>query len=98
MKDYYNASYLESFLQIIGFLLPLLLINVNFNYIHFGLAFIFVNIRGLLQHDYRFIWMVGNHHLLHHQYPKYNFSEYWIDKMFETDKNESSSSVECVVV
>jgi sterol desaturase/sphingolipid hydroxylase (fatty acid hydroxylase superfamily) len=24
------------------------------------------------------IW-IGNHHLLHHQFPAWNFGEYWLD-------------------
>jgi len=39
----------------------------------------FLNIRGMLRHDKRGIWLVGNHHLLHHQYPHYNYGEVWLD-------------------
>jgi lathosterol oxidase len=42
-------------------------------------AFVFVNIRGLLQHDKRCIWLIGNHHLLHHKYYVCNYGQYWID-------------------
>jgi sterol desaturase/sphingolipid hydroxylase (fatty acid hydroxylase superfamily) len=38
----------------------------------------------MMRHDDRFSWLIGNHHILHHKYPKYNFGEYWIDKMFGT--------------
>jgi len=40
---------------------------------------ILLNLRGMLRHDERGIFLVGNHHLLHHRYPKYNYGEYWID-------------------
>jgi len=39
----------------------------------------------MLRHDNRFIWLIGNHHILHHKHPKYNFGEYWLDKLFQTD-------------
>ena len=45
----------------------------------------------MLRHDKRFIWLIGNHHILHHKYPRYNFGEYWLDKLFRTNypnKNE----------
>jgi sterol desaturase/sphingolipid hydroxylase (fatty acid hydroxylase superfamily) len=25
------------------------------------------------------VYIIGNHHLLHHKYPNYNYGEYWID-------------------
>ena len=36
-------------------------------------------------HDFRFAKLVGNHHLLHHKYLVYNYGEYWIDKLFNTN-------------
>ncbi len=39
----------------------------------------------MLRHDKRFVWLIGNHHLLHHKYPRYNFGEYWLDKLFKTN-------------
>jgi sterol desaturase/sphingolipid hydroxylase (fatty acid hydroxylase superfamily) len=38
-----------------------------------------LNIRGMMRHDKRGTWLVGNHHLLHHQYPRYNYGEVWLD-------------------
>ena len=32
----------------------------------------------------RFIFLIGNHHLLHHKYPNYNYGEYWIDSLCRT--------------
>jgi len=40
--------------------------------------------------DHRFTWLIGNHHLLHHKYPPYNFGEYWIDKMFKTNYHDAT--------
>jgi sterol desaturase/sphingolipid hydroxylase (fatty acid hydroxylase superfamily) len=39
----------------------------------------------MLRHDNRFSWLIGNHHLLHHKYVKYNFGEYWIDCLCGTN-------------
>jgi hypothetical protein len=47
-------------------------------------SLIIVNIRGMLRHDVRYIWLIGNHHILHHKYPQYNFGEYWLDTLFDT--------------
>jgi sterol desaturase/sphingolipid hydroxylase (fatty acid hydroxylase superfamily) len=48
------------------------------------MAFVFVNIRGLMQHDKRCNWLVGNHHLLHHTYYVCNYGQYWIDFVLRT--------------
>ena len=45
---------------------------------------VIISIRGYMRHDDRFSFIVGNHHLIHHQHPKYNFSEYYIDYLFGT--------------
>jgi sterol desaturase/sphingolipid hydroxylase (fatty acid hydroxylase superfamily) len=39
----------------------------------------------MLRHDHRFIWLIGNHHILHHKYNHYNFGEYWLDSLFKTN-------------
>ena len=59
---------------------------------NFVYSIIILNIRGMLRHDYRFIWLVGNHHLLHHKYPQYNYGEYWLDYLFGTNLNNN----ECI--
>jgi hypothetical protein len=38
-----------------------------------------LNIRGMMRHDEKFVFLIGNHHLLDHKYPKYKFGEFWID-------------------
>lgn len=37
-----------------------------------------------MRHDHNFIWLIGNHHLLHHKNINYNFGEYWIDYLCNT--------------
>jgi sterol desaturase/sphingolipid hydroxylase (fatty acid hydroxylase superfamily) len=39
----------------------------------------------MMRHDDRLIWLIGNHHLLHHKYPLYNFGEYWLDSLMGTE-------------
>jgi len=81
-SDTYVAHYLESPFQGLGILFPLLFIKFNL-YIFLFSIFI-VNLRGMLRHDNNYIWLIGNHHLLHHKYPQYNFGEYMLDKIFGT--------------
>jgi sterol desaturase/sphingolipid hydroxylase (fatty acid hydroxylase superfamily) len=88
-KDTYVGHIIEGPFQGIGVLFPLLLIKLNIKTLICSL--IIINIRGMLKHDKQFIWLIGNHHILHHKYPKYNYGEYWLDKLLGTDypnKNE----------
>lgn len=82
VKDTYVAHYIESPFQGMGILFPLLFIP--FQVWPFLFSATFVNLRGMLRHDHRFVWIIGNHHILHHKHPQYNFGEYWIDKFFGT--------------
>ena len=79
MLQTYAGHWLEGPFQGLGLLLP-------FRYPCWQLlaALILVNVRGVMRHDERFVWLIGNHHLLHHKHPKYNFGEYWIDKLCGT--------------
>lgn len=80
--DTYTGHPLEGPFQSIGFALPLLFFP--FDVWAFVIAATLVNARGMARHDDRAAWLIGNHHLLHHQYLKYNFGEYWLDKLFGT--------------
>jgi len=77
--DTYHGHTLETLFQGIGFFTPLLFFDVC--WISFLCAFLFVNLRGMLRHDPRGSWLVGQHHLLHHKYPQYNFGEEWLDRI-----------------
>ena len=48
------------------------------------IASLMIAARGYMRHDHRYSFLIGNHHLLHHKNPKYNFGEYWIDSLFGT--------------
>ncbi len=80
--DTYRGHFIEGPFQSLGFLLPFLF--YDFNLVELIIAGIFVNIRGMMRHDNRTIWLIGNHHLLHHKYFNINYGEYWIDNLFGT--------------
>jgi lathosterol oxidase len=80
--DTYTGHILEGPFQSLGFLLPLLFFE--FSLIEFLAAYVFVNVRGMMRHDDRVVWLIGNHHLLHHRYFNCNYGEYWLDWLFDT--------------
>jgi len=80
----YTSHIIEKPLSYAGALIPYLFICPSPNYYAILLSLLFINIRDALRHDKRFIHIVGDHHLLHHQYPQYNFGEEWLDNFFWT--------------
>lgn len=79
-----TSHIIEKPLSYIGLFIPYIFIqDVNNN--SFIISFLFIIIRDALRHDKRFIWLVGEHHLLHHKYPQYNFGEQWLDRFFWTE-------------
>jgi len=80
--DTYTGHILEGPFQGIGMLLSFTLIK--YSIVERILTIVLVNLRGMLRHDERGIFLIGNHHLLHHKYPNYNFGEYWLDYLFGT--------------
>jgi sterol desaturase/sphingolipid hydroxylase (fatty acid hydroxylase superfamily) len=77
----YVAHWAEGPLQCLGVVPPLLCFGCNGS---FWTAAVVLQLRGVARHDPRSTWWIGNHHLLHHKYPRYNFGEYWLDHMFGT--------------
>ncbi len=80
--DTYVGHFIEGPFQGLGVFFPLLFIE--FNVSTFLCSLLAINIRGMLRHDHRSIWLIGNHHILHHKYPQYNYGEYWLDSLFGT--------------
>ena len=80
--DAYVGSNWEGIIQSAGIFIPYLLNRFPLPYLF--IAGFLTNLRGLIRHDNRYIWLIGNHHLLHHKYPNYNYGEYWIDKLCGT--------------
>jgi lathosterol oxidase len=72
----------ENIIQNLGVLVPCFY-YVNSIY-YLIIAYILISIRGAMRHDNKYSWLIGNHHLLHHKYPKYNYGEYWLDYLCGT--------------
>jgi lathosterol oxidase len=82
---YYDTNeghIIEHVVQPLGIFLPIFC--YGFLWKSFLIAYFIIAARALMRHDHRFVWLIGNHHLLHHKYPKYNFGEYWIDVLCGT--------------
>lgn len=80
--DTNHAHWSEGLIQSSGILLPFLVYSPN--WIEFGLACVFTNIRGHARHDIRTAWLIGNHHMLHHEFGNKNYGEYYLDWLFGT--------------
>lgn len=80
--DTNHGHILETSIQSLGLVLPFLLFRVHIY--SFFVACMILGTRGCMRHDHRCSWLIGNHHLLHHKYPSYNFGEYWLDQFFGT--------------
>ena len=48
------------------------------------LSFVFIAIKGMMRHDDRCTFIIGNHHLLHHKHKNCNYGEEWLDYLFNT--------------
>ena len=93
-RDTYLASSVETVFQGVGIFYPTIYLTINstsqaylveiISYDYLLLALFIVNIRGMMAHDRRFIWLIGNHHLLHHKYNNCNYGQFWIDYLLGT--------------
>ena len=89
--DYYSVNIIEIPITSIGLLLAVYLYKIYIFQLFF--CFLFINIRGIMQHDNNFVFIVGDHHLVHHKYIKCNYGEYWLDYIFRTNfKNKLLSN------
>jgi lathosterol oxidase len=66
-KDAYSGHIIEGPFQGLGVLF------IKFDLYLFFYSLVIINIRGMLRHDTRFIWLIDNHHILHHKYSQYNY-------------------------
>ena len=84
--DTYLASPVETAFQGVGVFFPSLYLQItNPVDLDFLIITLFlINIRGMMAHDHRFIWLIGNHHLLHHKYNNCNYGQFYIDYMLGT--------------
>ena len=81
-SDTYVAHFAEGPLQSLGVFFPLFFTEADLRLFLFLL--LFLNLRGMLRHDARFAWLVGNHHILHHEFPNCNFGDLWMDALLGT--------------
>ena len=81
-EDTYLADTVETVFQGVGFMFPA--IGYTYTLQDFALVLLFLNIRGMMAHDPRFAFLIGNHHLLHHKYGNCNYGQYWIDSLCGT--------------
>jgi sterol desaturase/sphingolipid hydroxylase (fatty acid hydroxylase superfamily) len=87
-KTTLSSHTIENMLQPLGIVVPICFIH--FRVMDLLLACIFIGLRGLMRHDFRFVWLVGNHHLLHHKYQNVNFGDYYLDYLFGTAYHTST--------
>lgn len=87
--DTYVGHILEGPFQGIGMFFPILI--WTYNKYDILLIFVLLNIRGMMRHDERFIFICGNIFL--RMYPHYNFGEYWIDVLCGTQFVPSTINV-----
>jgi sterol desaturase/sphingolipid hydroxylase (fatty acid hydroxylase superfamily) len=86
--DFYRVHILEIPITSLGLLIAIYLYKL---YIYqLLLCILFINIRGMMQHDHRFLCLVGDHHSIHHKYLKCNYGEYWVDFIFGTIYSNNS--------
>lgn len=86
--DTYDSSTFETVFQGVGIFFPYMVYEIDIYALLCALAIL--NARGMLRHDKRGIFLIGNHHLLHHETFNYNYGEFWLDALLGTaypDKN-----------
>ena len=93
--DTFVANHLETLIQPLGVFIPLMFYPVSI-YLFLKIN-ILILIRGMMRHDERCIWLIGNHHILHHKYPQYNYGEYWLDKLFKTNYPNKDECIEGLI-
>jgi sterol desaturase/sphingolipid hydroxylase (fatty acid hydroxylase superfamily) len=89
--DTYLADSVETVFQGVGFMFPVVFYTYGLQDII--LVLLFLNIRGMMAHDPRFAFLVGNHHLLHHKYGNCNYGQYWIDSLGGTRHHRNEDYV-----
>lgn len=80
--DTYHESGWESMIQSLGFLTPWIFAECDLT--ASLAAALVLNARGMMQHDSRMSWLVGSHHLRHHETSTGNFGQSWLDALFGT--------------
>jgi lathosterol oxidase len=84
--DTYTGHPLEGPFQGMGALLPFCV--YEYSILDILIILSILNIRGMMRHDDRCSFIIGNHHLLHHRFPTCNFGEAWIDHLCGTSYSQ----------
>ena len=83
--DTYHGHWAETALQCLGFFVPWAFTFFwPVSWWVAGAALFSVNVRGILHHDRRLTWLVGDYHVVHHRRPGVNFGQPWLDWIFGT--------------
>ena len=93
--DTYHGHWIESPFQSLGTVAPAYWFSYSF--MDWLLIIFFLNVRGIMRHDNRFTWILGNHHILHHRYPGFNFGEKWLDRLCDTHYPNAEECVEGLI-
>lgn len=80
--DTYVGHSLEGPFQGVGMFVPYLFLQYTTT--ETIIILVLLNVRGMAQHDKRGVFLVGNHHMLHHKYSNCNYGQYWIDALCQT--------------
>ncbi len=80
--DTFYADKLENSIMGLGAFFPALYFH-NY-YLEMMIASFICFMRGVLHHDKRFVFLVGDHHLVHHKTFNYNYGSAWIDALMGT--------------
>ena len=85
----YKAHIIENILQNYVFL-----VLYMYGSKHIILAYLYISIRGLLNHEPRCRFIFNNHHINHHKYRNCNYGEYYIDYLCNTLHNYDTDQQE----
>jgi len=90
--DTYKAHIIESPFQGGGMFIPY--VFYTYSIYETLIILVLLNTRGMMAHDRRFSFLVGNHHLLHHKYHNCNYGQFYLDYLFGTNRNNVVSDGE----
>jgi sterol desaturase/sphingolipid hydroxylase (fatty acid hydroxylase superfamily) len=79
------AHWSEQLLENVGVFLPVLVYpwNKETPWI-LWCSFTFIYLRHLVEHEPQLSAWFGEHHILHHKHPRYNYGAFWIDWLYGT--------------
>lgn len=86
--DFYTVDILELPITSVGLGVAVYLHKI---YIYQLLcSILIINVRGVMAHETKCVFLLGDHHLEHHKYIYCNYGEYWLDYIFGTARSKQS--------